>query len=426
SRDASGESLDVEYRVLTRDGRVLWFRNKATLVRDETGRIRFSHGVMLDITERKQAEEALRESEERYKILFESTLDGMCVIDKTMKILLVNQAAANIFGFDSVEEVFGVNPFDFIPPEERERVLTIVTKDMFENDLRQVNEFRLINKAGEEVWISAVGTLIQYKGELAGLVSFRDITERKKAEEALAHERDLLRALMDNVPDSIYFKDTSGRFTRINMAQAQILGVRDPKEAVGKTDFDFFTEEHARDAYIDEQEIVKSGQPLIDKVEKIRRADGEFRWVSATKVPIKNEEGQVTGIVGISRDITDRVWADQEIHRLNQFLESIIDNANIWLNVLDEKLNVVFWNKAAEEISGYSRGEVIGHDKIWEWLYPDEEYRKEVTAKAAAIIERGETEEDSETRIQCKDGQTRIISWNSRRLLDEKGAPIGS
>ena len=126
----------------------------------------------------------------------------------------------------------------------------------------------------------------------------QEITERKLAEEALAHERDLLRALMDSIPDTIYFKDAASRFMRINKAQARVLGV-DPEEAIGKTDFDFFTEEHARDAYADEQGIVESGQLLIDKIEKIRRADGQFRWVSATKVPTKDKEGRVTGIVGI-------------------------------------------------------------------------------------------------------------------------------
>jgi diguanylate cyclase (GGDEF)-like protein/PAS domain S-box-containing protein len=122
----------------------------------------------------------------------------------------------------------------------------------------------------------------------------------------------------------------------------------------------------------------------------------------------------------------ERKRAEEELRKLGQLQESIIDNADVWLDVLDEKANVVIWNKAAEEISGYSRKEVVGHAKIWEWLYPDEEYREEITAKAAAIIERGEVVEDFETTIRRKDGQTRIISWNSRSLLDEKGNIIGS
>ncbi|MBA7648763.1 Sensor histidine kinase RcsC [subsurface metagenome] len=133
----------------------------------------------------KQAEEALKQSESKFKTLFETKLEGVIVIDETMKILMANQAAAEMFGLDSAEELPEVKPFDFIPQEERERVLAILTKDMFESNLRQVNDFRLINKAGEEIWVSAVGTLTEYQGKVAGLVSLRDITERKRAE----HER---------------------------------------------------------------------------------------------------------------------------------------------------------------------------------------------------------------------------------------------
>jgi PAS domain S-box-containing protein len=117
---------------------------------------------------------------------------------------------------------------------------------------------------------------------------------------------------------------------------------------------------------------------------------------------------------------------EEELGKLSQFRESIIDNANVWIDVLDENANVVIWNKAAEVMSGYSREEVVGHGKIWEWLYPDEQYRKDLTDLVAEVIQRGRVEEDFETRIRRKDGQIRIISWNERNLLNEHGKPIGS
>jgi len=126
------------------------------------------------------------------------------------------------------------------------------------------------------------------------------------------------------------------------------------------------------------------------------------------------------------RELAKRKRAEEDIRRLNQYLQSIIDNANVWVDVLDEKANVVIWNRAAEEISGYSREEVVGHQEIWKWLYPDEVYRDEITAKAAAIIEKGEEVEDFETTIRRKDGHVRVISWNSRNLLDERDSPTGS
>ena len=117
---------------------------------------------------------------------------------------------------------------------------------------------------------------------------------------------------------------------------------------------------------------------------------------------------------------------EEKIYKLQQFQRNIINNTNIWINMLDNKANVTVWNKVAEKISGYSAPEVIGHNKIWEWLYPDKEYRKEVTRKAVAIIKKGEAEEDSETTIRCKDGKAKIISWHSRYLTDSQGKIIGS
>jgi PAS domain S-box-containing protein len=115
----------------------------------------------------------------------------------------------------------------------------------------------------------------------------------------------------------------------------------------------------------------------------------------------------------------------QEIRRSSQFLGTIIDNANVWVNVLDERKNVVIWNRAAETMSGYSRQEVMGHGKIWEWLYPDQEYRDEITDSVTNILQ-GRVEQDVETRIRRKDGETRVISWNERNLLGEHGEVIGS
>jgi len=118
--------------------------------------------------------------------------------------------------------------------------------------------------------------------------------------------------------------------------------------------------------------------------------------------------------------------AESKIGKLSQFFDGVIDNANVWINVLDQKGNVLVWNKAAEEISGYSREEVVGHNRIWEWLYPDAEYRKEAIATADHIIEKGLSEENVTRRIRRKDTQVRIISWSWRGLYDENNRTMGS
>ncbi|HLM55057.1 MAG TPA: PAS domain S-box protein, partial [Pyrinomonadaceae bacterium] len=159
--------------------------------------------------------------------------------------------------------------------------------------------------------IASGAAIYSPEGEkLGAVVVMRDFTERKRAQEALSRESSLLRALMDNVPDAIYFKDTEGRFTRVNRHAPYRAGLA-PEEVVGKTDFDFFVEEHARAAREDELRIINTGRPLLDKEEKEVYPDGSTTWLSTTKVPVFDEEGRVTGIVGISRDISERKRAEQ-------------------------------------------------------------------------------------------------------------------
>lgn len=133
----------------------------------------------------------------------------------------------------------------------------------------------------------------------------KDITELKQTEKSLTQELYLMNALMKNLPDHIYFKDIESRFIRINDAHAQSFGLSTPGEVIGKTDFDFFTEEHARQAYNDEQAIIQSGKPLI-KEEKQTWTDRSDTWVSTIKIPLLNYEGNIVGTFGISRDITEQ------------------------------------------------------------------------------------------------------------------------
>jgi PAS domain S-box-containing protein len=134
--------------------------------------------------------------------------------------------------------------------------------------------------------------------------------QRRKAEEEAGRERDLLHALMDNIPDLIYFKDVEGRFTRVNRAHSQHLARAEPEELVGKTDRDFFAADFAADALDGEQRLLRSGEPLIGKVEHDERLG---RWLLATKVPLKDAQGKVVGLVGISKDITDRKRAEEQL-----------------------------------------------------------------------------------------------------------------
>jgi len=221
-QEVEGEGFETTFR--HKDGTERWVSVKVRIVRtgEEMAGILV---VARDITERKVAEETLRQSEEKYRALFDSTVVGTFVVDaETMKVVLGNQAAAETFGFNSVEEARGVNPLDFVSPEDRERALKIMVEDMFEKDLRQASEFRAMTKDGREVWINAVGTRIVDGGKVRGLVAFIDITERKKGQERL---EDSLIDLVETVSRAIETRDpyTAGHQRRV-AELAHLVGER--------------------------------------------------------------------------------------------------------------------------------------------------------------------------------------------------------
>ncbi len=124
--------------------------------------------------------------------------------------------------------------------------------------------------------------------------------------------------------------------------------------------------------------------------------------------------------------ISEKKSSQLESHIQNLFSSSIIENVNVWLNVHDNALNIIYWNKVAEEISGYSQAEVLGHTKVWEWLYPDKEYRLESMSPALSIVIENKGLSYFERDILCKNGQVKTILWNSRSLKDDQGKIYGA
>jgi hypothetical protein len=261
---------------------------------------------------RERAEEALRESEGRYRLLFETNLAGVLRCTPEGRILSCNQALAKMAGYDSPQEVLAHRVLDFyFSAEDRalflERLLAAGHLTNY--------EIRLRRKDGNPVWMIANIAITSPSAGGSQVIegTLVDITERKQAEQALAQERDLLCALMDNSPDYIFFKDTESRFLRTNKAHAKTLGLSDPAQATGKTDFDLFPLEDAKNYYEDERKVFQTGQPLTGRVESVHQADGELRWCSTTKVPIRGHEGRITGLVGITRDITEHMRAEEAL-----------------------------------------------------------------------------------------------------------------
>ena len=212
-----------------------------------------------------------------------------------------------------------------------------------------------------------------FGGEAIVLRRANDELERRVQERTreLAHEQFLLRTLLENVPDSIYFKDREGRFLRSSRAQAKRFGLSDPAQAIGKTDFDFFKKQHAEEAFKDEQQIIQTGQPMVGIEENSPLADGTERWVSTSKMPLRDQQGNVVGTFGISREITERKRAEQALAKDRSMLRTLVDSFPDLVFIKDTKGRYVFNNAAHRAFLQVSSFDDLAGKTVHD-LYPKE------------------------------------------------------
>lgn len=160
---------------------------------------------------------------------------------------------------------------------------------------------------------------------------------RKAKESALLSEQNLLESLLDNVPDNIYFKDLESRFIKVSANMLKCYGCSSSDQLLGKTDADLFTEEHARPALEDEQEIIRTGKPLVGKIEKETLPNGRVNWVSSTKIPLRDANGQIIGTMGMSRFVTELKNAQEQLANESRLLKTVIEHALAGIFVKDRE-----------------------------------------------------------------------------------------
>ena len=361
--------------------------------------------------------EALRESEERFRLfqgILQSSSDGILAVNRENEVLFANQRFVEMWRI----------PKKIMAKKDDTLLLQYVLDQLTDPQgfLNKVQE--LYNSAEESkdtlkfkdgrVFDRRSRPLLQGM-ELRGRVwSFRDITEQKQVEEALAGERYLLRTVIDFSPYEIFMKDLECRYTLVNANQAKVLGLATPAEALGKTAFDFFPQELAALFHEDDLSIIQTGQPMFDAERPRKGRKGEEQWRLVSKVPFRDTNGNVTGVVGIGRDITENKRAEKALRESEERYRSLFERMMDGVYRSTHKGRFVDVNPAMVKMFGYSSKEEMLKVDIKKELYFAAEER------GSHILDTGQEEMDV-YRMRRKDGSEIWVEDHGFYIHDQQG-----
>ncbi|HIK92550.1 MAG TPA: PAS domain S-box protein [Planctomycetes bacterium] len=307
--------VQQEYRIIRPDGEVRWLQDRINVISDESGAPLCVGGIATDITDQKLAEQSLAESQAVFHSLVESLPLNVVHKDLEGRIVFGNRRYCDTLN-QPLEQLLGKTDFDLFP-EELATKYRLDDQQVLESggDCRVVEQHRMPN--GDLIYVEVMkGSVFDASGTVSGVQRiFRDVTDRVRAEKDLQRERDLLRTLMDNIPDLVFVKNRSGKFLTVNAALLKVMSVESLDDVVGKDDRYFWPPELAEHYRADDRQVMDSGEALIDREEQIGGATDTKTWLLTTKVPVFDPHGNVTGLVGIGRNITKRKLAEEQIQR---------------------------------------------------------------------------------------------------------------
>jgi PAS domain S-box-containing protein len=321
----NGEKLwRDEYRFLCKNGLYVEVMDRGHVIHNAEGKAVRMVGALTDISKQREMETKLADERNLLRALIDNLPDSIYMKDAAARKTLSSKGNFRNLGCKTEAEVLGKTDFDFFIPE--------VAAKLFEDDQLVLQkgqsiinrEERLVHANGEVFWM--LTTKVPWRdaaGNIVGIIGGgRNITKQKEVEIKLMAERNLLRTVIDNLPDAIYAKDMGARKTLANPADLKNLGCRTETEALGKNDFKFFPKEVAEKFFEDDQLVLQNGQSVINREEKVIVADGKSVWLLTTKVPWRDADGHIIGLVGIGRDITDKKNLEAQLLRA-QRMESI-------------------------------------------------------------------------------------------------------
>ena len=420
------EKQVYEYKVLDKNGvvhPVIWGKN---VFRDENGYVAGIVGAFLDISELRHTEEALRDSEELYRVAIEGANDGVAILKDNVHVF-VNHQFLTMFGYNNFDEISGLPPFFTVHPDDRELVASRASARERDEDILQKYDFKGIKKDRTIIYVEVSVNMITYKGEKAILVFFRDITERKQAEKALQESERQLKAIVDGSPMPQFVIGKDHRIIHWNKALEEYSGIRS-EDVIG-------TNQHWRAFYSKERpcmadlivdgEIDSISQWYTGKYNKSQLINNAYEatdffntirggtWLYFTAAPIYGDDGSVVGAVETLVDVTEQRIAEKSLGESEQKFRILFENAPFGMIMISNNGTFNYINHKSREIFGYELEEIPNGKTWFRKVFPDANLRHKVISEWKEDLEKykiGEKRQRIYTAI-CKDGSSRIINF---------------
>jgi two-component system cell cycle sensor histidine kinase/response regulator CckA len=393
------------------------------LLKDRLGRLGSAvHNAIEQIQLRetaKRSEAARHSAETLFRQLVENSLAGIQILQDG-KYVFTNSRVAEMFGYTE-EELRGIDSWSLaVAPEDRPMVVEQVRRRLSGELPRAQYTFKGQRKDGSLIDVEIHSNRIELDGRPAVLGMLVDITQRKRAEAEMQHTTDLLQAIAEWTPDAVFIKDRSGRYLLFNPAAAHFVG-RPVEEVLGRDDTQLFSPESSLVVMQRDQEVMASG--IMETREEELTAAGVKRVFLATKAPYRDNQGNIVGLIGISRDITERKRAEAERDHLLTRLQLQMDRMPLGCLLTDASFRIVDWNTAAERIFGYTKAEMIGIGPPFEKIVDPGDWPQE--QDILRRIRSGDMAAHSVNSNVTKEGRKIVCEWNNTPVLDSEGNFVG-
>lgn len=346
--------------------------------------------------------------------LLEHGSELLTLVDATGRILSESPNVTAILGY-AAGDLVGRNVLELAHPDDHGAATAALRELAASPSQSRRVEVRTRAGDGSWRWLETVGTNRLDDPEVQAIIlNSRDITARKQAEQAHSVERQLLRTVVDSLPDAIYVKDHAHRFLMVNRALARHLGFTDPAGLIGKTDADFFPTAEAA-AFAADEEAVLQGTPVVDKEETVTFPQGERRRGLTTKVPLTDAEGAIVGLIGIGRDITERRRAEEQLQQTAERSRLLIESIPMLAWQCNAQGAAEYCNHRWYQYTGEPPERTLGD--LWQKaLHPDDEAR--IAQETVRTAQTGDPY-NVEYRLRRADGQYR---WHIARSLPVRDA----